>query len=138
MSYLQDPAVQSAWHDPNIAARYINAENATRPYAKSLVAKAKLSDITEYVNIFDLATGTGAAVQEIYDAVPKELWGKVKVLGGDVSEIMLGYLKERGKNEGWEGLETAKVDGNVGCSTFCLPHWNLQGRQEANEVDHRP
>lgn len=113
MPSTQDSIVQAAWHDPNIAARYINAENATRPFAKALVGKAKLSDIKADVNIFDLATGTGAAVQEIYDAVPKEQWGRVKVLGGDVSESMLGYLEERGKKEGWEGLETAKVDGNV-------------------------
>lgn len=105
--------IQASWHDPAIAERYINAENATRPFAKALVHKSGLASSTADVNVFDLATGTGGVVQEIYDAVPKEKWRKVKVLGGDVSESMLGYLAARGEREGWKGLEVGVVDGNV-------------------------
>jgi ubiquinone/menaquinone biosynthesis C-methylase UbiE len=49
----------------------------------------------------------------LYDAVPKEKWDELKILGGDVSNSMLAYLKGRGEKEGWKGLETRIVDGNV-------------------------
>jgi ubiquinone/menaquinone biosynthesis C-methylase UbiE len=105
-------SIQSVWHDPATATAYANAENATRPSARVLVSKANLSAFPNPY-IFDLATGTGAAVHEIYAAVPKEQWGKVKVLGGDVSEPMLAYLKAKGEAEGWSGLEVGVVDGKV-------------------------
>lgn len=104
---------QQFWSDPGMAERYSNAENATRPSARLIVSKSGLAEFADDANIFDLATGTGAAVQEIYDAVPKEKWEKVKILGGDMSEPMLAYLKARGEREGWKGLETKQLDGNV-------------------------
>jgi 2-polyprenyl-3-methyl-5-hydroxy-6-metoxy-1,4-benzoquinol methylase len=104
--------VQAGWHDPSVAERYANAENATKVFAKLVVEKAQLLK-DENIHVFDLATGTGVLVKEVYDIVPKERWGNVKVLGGDVSESMLGYLKARGEREGWTGLTTQVVDGNV-------------------------
>lgn len=111
------------WQDASVAERYVNAENATRPACKFIVSKSGLSDLSSDVNIFDLATGTGAAVQEIYDAVPKEKWGKVNILGGDVSEPMLAYLKARGEKEGWTGLETRTLDGNVSLQIVSFNNW---------------
>jgi ubiquinone/menaquinone biosynthesis C-methylase UbiE len=104
---------ETAWRDPSVAVRYANSENATRPFAKILVDKTNLAKATEGVNVFDLATGTGALVAELYAAIPHERWGDVKVLGGDVSASMLAYLKARGEAEGWSGLKTEVVDGNV-------------------------
>ncbi|KAF2032856.1 S-adenosyl-L-methionine-dependent methyltransferase [Setomelanomma holmii] len=104
--------VQSAWSDPTIAQRYANSEAATRPFARLLIEKSDLPTRSEPASVFDLATGTGAAVQELYDAVPKEQWGEVKVLGGDVSESMLAYLKARAEDNGWTGLSTKTIDGN--------------------------
>jgi hypothetical protein len=69
-------AAQSQWIDPLVAARYANAENATGPFAKRLVSKAKWDG---EVNALDLATGTGVVVKEIYDAIPRGRWGDVKV-----------------------------------------------------------
>jgi SAM-dependent methyltransferase len=102
----------AAWHDSAIAQKYVNGEKATRPYAKILVEKSNLADAKD-AYVLDLACGTGAVIQEIYDAVPREKWGKLKVHGGDVSQPMLDYLKTRGEGNGWVGLETGVVDGNV-------------------------
>ncbi len=90
---------------------------------------------TKPVTIFDLGCGTGAVEAEIYAAVPKEQWGILKVLAGDISTPMLEYLKARGQEEGWTGLETRVVDGTkleqvdedllahifVGFAIFVLP-----------------
>jgi SAM-dependent methyltransferase len=117
-------SIQSIWHDPATATAYANAENATRPSARLLISRANLASFLsspEGAYVFDLATGTGAAVHELYSAIPKEQWGKVKVLGGDVSESMLAYLKAKGEAEGWSGLETRVVDGKVRCSNFLFP-----------------
>jgi ubiquinone/menaquinone biosynthesis C-methylase UbiE len=101
------------WSDSKVAERYANAENATRPFASLLVSKANLAASTSDLHILDLATGTGVTVLEVYDAVPRERWNKVCVLGGDVSESMLAYLRARGEKEGWTGLKTEVLDGNV-------------------------
>ena len=132
-------AVKSAWqHSTDVAQRYKMAENATRPFAKTMV------DLTEQmttikttpVQIFDLGCGTGAVVAEIYASLKQEQWGDVEVLAGDVSPAMLEYLKKRGEEEGWSGLTTKIVDGSelesadvrdafshtfVGFAVFMLP-----------------
>jgi ubiquinone/menaquinone biosynthesis C-methylase UbiE len=109
--------VKDQWQDDGVARKYLNAENATRPYAKILVDKSGLKDGEESY-VLDLACGTGAVVQEIYDAVPKEKWDGVKVYGGDVSSGMVEYLQTRGKGNGWSGLTTGIVDGNVSSSNL--------------------
>ena len=114
---------QALWQDPSIAERYANAEKATRPFAKLVLEKANLSSFEEHINVFDLACGTGAAIKELYDAVPEEKWNGVKVLGGDVSESMVEYLKVRGEKEGWTGLETQVVDGNVSLDPISYISW---------------
>jgi ubiquinone/menaquinone biosynthesis C-methylase UbiE len=114
------PAMQSAqaqWHSTSVAEKYLNAEKATRPFAQLLISKSNLSSTTsdsseESPYILDLACGTGAAVQEIYNAVPKQVWGKMKVYGGDVSQGMVEYLAHRGKENAWVGLDTGICDGN--------------------------
>ncbi len=107
------PSHDHVWKKEGVAEKYKEAEAAARPFCKAMVAKSGLKDLTSEAYIFDLATGTGAAIQEVYDAVPKEKWGLLKVLGGDISDDMLAYLKKRGETEGWTGLETRIVDGNV-------------------------
>jgi ubiquinone/menaquinone biosynthesis C-methylase UbiE len=102
--------------DAEAAQKYKNAEKATRPYAKIIVEKAGLAEFLESgaeANILDFACGTGVVVQEIYDTIPREKWGQLKVLGTDISQPMLEYLRARGENQGWTGLETKIVDGNV-------------------------
>lgn len=106
-------AVAAGWQDSEAAKRYATAENATRPFCKILVDKSGLAQIQGDVHVLDLATGTGAAVQELYDAMPKDKWALLNVLGADVSPAMLEYLKNRGEESGWKGLETCVVDGNV-------------------------
>lgn len=100
------------WGSPGSAARYANAEVASRPFAKIMVEKLDFASLDEQINVFDLATGTGIVVQELYDAVPHEKWDHIKVLGADVNREMLEYLKVRGEAQGWKGLETRVVDGN--------------------------
>lgn len=104
---------QAVFKDPDAAARYANAENATRPFCKILVEKSGLANVKKDVHVFDLATGTGAAIQELYDAVPKEQWEHLKVLGADSSPAMLEYLKARGEKSEWPGLKIEVMDGNV-------------------------
>lgn len=105
----------TAWQDPTIAARYARAEAATIPYASIILDKASIvSNIKQHnstVNALDFGCGTGAVTAVLYDTIPKENWGKVKVLGGDISQPMLTYLEERGEKNGWTGLSTQIVDG---------------------------
>ncbi|KAH8640612.1 hypothetical protein IG631_03553 [Alternaria alternata] len=98
------------------AQRYKNAEKATGPYAKTLVGQSGIVahlDSGAEANVLDFACGTGVVVQKLYDTIPKERWGQLKVLGADISPPMLEYLKARGEKQGWMGLETKIVDGNV-------------------------
>lgn len=101
------------WQSRSFAERYQNVENASRPFGKLIVEKSGLANSDGEAHIFDLATGTGAAIQELYDAVPKEKWGQLKVLGGDISPVMLDYLNKRAETQGWPGLETQVMDGRV-------------------------
>lgn len=132
-------AVKSAWQNStDVAQRYKMAENATRPFAKTMVdLTEQLTTIkTTPVQIFDLGCGTGAVVAEIYASLKQEQWGDLEVLAGDVSPAMLEYLKKRGEEEGWSGLTTKMVDGTklesadlansfshifVGFAVFMLP-----------------
>ncbi|KAJ8118947.1 hypothetical protein OPT61_g147 [Boeremia exigua] len=106
-------SLQSAWQNPEAANRYKNAENATRPFAKIMVdLSEQLTTLKSTpVSIFDLACGTGAVEAELYAAVPKDQWSDLQILAGDISEPMLEYLAQRGKEEGWSGLQTKIVDG---------------------------
>ncbi|KAF1831385.1 S-adenosyl-L-methionine-dependent methyltransferase [Decorospora gaudefroyi] len=99
--------------DDDTAKRYKNAENVTRPFAKSIVDKSGLPQLDGEAHVLDLGCGTGVVIQAVYDAVPKGKWGQLKVLGGDVSLSMLEYLGSRGKEQGWTGLETQVIDGNA-------------------------
>ncbi|KAH7355668.1 S-adenosyl-L-methionine-dependent methyltransferase [Pyrenochaeta sp. MPI-SDFR-AT-0127] len=106
-------AVAAAWQDANIAKKYATAENATRPFCSTIVEKSGLAGVDSEAHVLDLATGTGAAIKELYDAVPREKWDNLKVLGADVSPAMLDYLRNRGAEAGWMGLETQVIDGNT-------------------------
>lgn len=119
----------SGWQQSDIASKYKLAENATRPYAAFMMKKASLATHVGDINAFDLACGTGSVEVELYNALPKEKWGdgSVKVFGGDVSDSMLGYLKERGEKEGWTGLSTGIVDGNVSSTFFFLLNHSPSG-----------
>ncbi|KAF1846081.1 S-adenosyl-L-methionine-dependent methyltransferase [Cucurbitaria berberidis CBS 394.84] len=105
-------AVNALWQEDDVAKKYENAEKATRPFGKILVDKSGLAHLNSDAHVFDLATGTGAVVKELYDAVPKEKWGKLKILAADVSPPMLEYVKKWAETEGWTGTETQIVDGN--------------------------
>lgn len=129
MSSQMNTLVPSDFLNAKAAEQYENAENATRPFAKIIVEKsgiAQLIESGEDVRVLDFACGTGAVIQEVYDSVPKAKWGQLKVTGTDFSPAMLEYLANRGKREGWTGLDTKIVDGNVSClnhkapSTSCM------------------
>jgi len=100
------------WIDKSVAERYANAEHATAPFAALLASKANFASAKD-IRVLDLATGTGAAVQEIYSAIPASKRGSVSVTGTDVSAPMLEYLAKRGEKQGWSGLSTQAVNGNV-------------------------
>lgn len=115
MSRKED-SLAAGFLDASAAQRYKNAEVATLPYAKIIVEKsgiAKHVDIGAEAHVLDFACGTGAVIHGLYNSVPKEKWGSLKVTGTDMSPAMLEYLEARGKREGWTGLETKVVDGNV-------------------------
>ncbi|KAF3003194.1 hypothetical protein E8E13_009523 [Curvularia kusanoi] len=102
--------------DPNIAARYKAAENATRPFAKIMVElSTQLAPSTQDkeapVEIFDLGCGTGAVEAEIYASRNGLEKRALDILAGDISPPMLAYLAERAKEEGWEGVQTQIFDG---------------------------
>ncbi|KAF3039778.1 hypothetical protein E8E12_008852 [Didymella heteroderae] len=107
-------AVKAAWQQTtDVAQRYKMAENATRPFAKTMVQLTEqLTTIkTTPVDIFDLGCGTGAVEAEIYASVNRADWDDLRILAGDVSPGMLEYLAKRGAEEGWSKLVTKIVDG---------------------------
>lgn len=113
-STAEAESIRTAWQQTSdVAQRYKAAENATRPFARLMVQLTEqLTTLKSTpVEIFDLACGTGAVEAEIYDSVKKEEWKDLRILGGDISPPMLEYLKQRGEEEGWTGLETRVVDG---------------------------
>jgi ubiquinone/menaquinone biosynthesis C-methylase UbiE len=91
-------------------AKYALAENATRPYAQSLIKKAAAAKFPEF-QVLDLAAGTGAVVAALYEHVPKDKWDIVHVTAGDSNEQQLEYLKSRAAKNGWTGLKTSVVGG---------------------------
>jgi ubiquinone/menaquinone biosynthesis C-methylase UbiE len=95
------------------AKKYENAENATLPFAKILIEKSGLANLDGEAHILDFACGIGAVIKALYDAVPLQKRKDLKVLGADVSPPMLDYLTARGEKEGWAGLTTMVVNGNV-------------------------
>ncbi|KAF2013881.1 S-adenosyl-L-methionine-dependent methyltransferase [Aaosphaeria arxii CBS 175.79] len=105
---------QIAWSDPAIAQKYARAEKASGPFAEVMIQRSDIKNTPagQELNVLDLACGTGAVTKAMYDALPREQWDATKVLGADISEPMLSYLKERGEKEGWKGLETRVVDLN--------------------------
>lgn len=103
------------WKDKSAAEIYARGELVTRPYAEILVQTSRLATAKpeDEAYVLDIAAGTGAVEAAIYSALPKEKLGTVKVLGTDISQSMLDYLKARGEKEGWKGLDTEIVDGAV-------------------------
>lgn len=112
MSQPPQHSKEPLWVDKSVAERYANAEHATAPFAKLLASKANFAAAKD-MHVLDLATGTGAAVAQVYAAIPAENWASVSVVGTDVSAPMLEYLAKRAEKEGWRGLSTATVDGSV-------------------------
>jgi ubiquinone/menaquinone biosynthesis C-methylase UbiE len=101
------------WKNSDVTEKYKSAEVVTRPMADAIVKRAALDKHEGEILAFDLGTGTGAQVAAFYDALPKEKWNSARILAGDISEPMLAFVKERGQQEGWTGLETGIVDGAV-------------------------
>ncbi|KAF2465357.1 S-adenosyl-L-methionine-dependent methyltransferase [Lindgomyces ingoldianus] len=106
-----DKLTNTGWNDPGIVEKYKRAEEASKPFADVMIKKAGLESFEGEVNAFDLACGTGAVAAALYDRIPKDKWGSVKMLGGDKSELMVGYLNDRAKKQGWIGLEGRVIDG---------------------------
>jgi SAM-dependent methyltransferase len=104
-----------------IGSEYKSAETFTRPFADLLIQKSGLATHTGPLSILDLGCGTGVVPASIYEtSIPKEKWGSVHLLAGDISESMLEYLKARAEEGGWPGLETRVVDATV-CFSSRLP-----------------
>ncbi|KAF2727178.1 S-adenosyl-L-methionine-dependent methyltransferase, partial [Polyplosphaeria fusca] len=103
------------WDNAELVQQYARADRVTRPFGRVLVDNSGIAASVgqgKDVHAIDLATGTGAVIQGIYDAVPTEGWSGLKVTGTDVSQHMLDYLKGKGEREGWTGLQTQIADGN--------------------------
>ncbi|KAF2263051.1 S-adenosyl-L-methionine-dependent methyltransferase [Lojkania enalia] len=109
---IASASVQS-WNSGKVVQQYTRVEDVTRHFAESVVKRSGISRFNGDANVVDLGTGTGIVVAKIYEALPKERWDGIRILGGDVSREMLAYLKGRAQVEGWRGLETEVVDGNA-------------------------
>ncbi|KAF2119555.1 S-adenosyl-L-methionine-dependent methyltransferase [Lophiotrema nucula] len=103
---------RGGWADDEAVARYARAEKLTGLFAQTLIDKSGIVSAKDDVSAFDLATGTGIVVAKLYENLSKEQKAKLKVLGGDVSEPMLKFLKKRAEHVDWPGFETKVVDGN--------------------------
>ncbi|KAJ4296188.1 hypothetical protein N0V90_006232 [Kalmusia sp. IMI 367209] len=101
----------SMWTNDDIAIKYALAERVTAPFAQIMVQKTSIANIEGEANVLDFACGTGAVTAALYESLPKNKWNQVHVLGGDISESMLGFLKKRAEHERWTGVETDVVDG---------------------------
>lgn len=110
----EEAQMNNLWaKEDSIAAKYARSEAATRPYADIFMEKSNIANTSSDIHVFDVGCGTGAVVAALYGAVPKEKWHHVSVLGGDVSDSMLDYLKDRAEKEGWTGVKTEIINGAV-------------------------
>lgn len=116
----QNERINAVFSEENAAERYRPCEKGTAPFARILVEKADLAQLDGPVDVFDFATGTGAVVEAIYDAVPKDKWNHLTVSGGDVSPVMINYMKARAEKAGWTGVDGRVVDGTVYYSLLSL------------------
>jgi ubiquinone/menaquinone biosynthesis C-methylase UbiE len=106
-------ALNAQWDSDGMAEKYARAEAVTKPYADIMMQKAGVSAFTGDEHILDVATGTGAVLAALYEAVSQEKRAALKVLAADISDSMLAYVGQRKAREGWTGVETQKIDGVV-------------------------
>lgn len=109
----QQKLIETNFSRADAAERYLPAEKGTGPFGKILVEKAGLAQIEQEATILDFATGTGVVVKEIYNAVPKDKWKHLNILGADSSPVMIDFLKTRAEKEGWTGVQVRLMDGTV-------------------------
>jgi hypothetical protein len=109
-------ALNAQWDSDGMAEKYARAEAVTKPYADIMMQKAGVSAFTGDEQILDVATGTGAVLAALYEAVFQEKRDALKVIAGDISDSMLAYVEKRKAREGWTGVETRKIDGVVSIS----------------------
>jgi len=104
---------EAGWKSEEAARKYARAEAVTRPFCRQLITQAGLRDYDSALNVLDLACGTGAATAALYETL-KEVNNpstKVTVFCGDIGPAMVEWVRERGKREGWEGMEAHIMDG---------------------------
>ena len=99
--------------DDDVAAKYARAEKATKPFAEIMLQKAGVSGFTGNEQILDIATGTGAVIAALHEAVGKEKQDGLKIVAGDISDSMLEYVGKRAERDGWKGVDLRKINGVV-------------------------
>ncbi|KAI9675017.1 MAG: hypothetical protein M1817_001423 [Caeruleum heppii] len=108
---------------PTAVKTYRGAETITGPYALALLKQAGFSTSSSTagtappisnppgpLKVLDNACGTGVVTATIYNTVPKEDREGMKIVCGDFSEAMVGYVADRIRDEGWDGAEAKVVD----------------------------
>ena len=92
--------------------------------AKLMLSQAGLSsDTTKPFQLLDHGCGTGPVAAILQDCVNKDVLGKSKILCADVSEAMVGVVRERAaggieaeKGSGWLNVEAMTLDAVVSFS----------------------
>lgn len=94
-------------------------ENSWVRTSKSVIAKLAApllpkmgltADRTEPVTLLDNAAGAGVMAQEVNKVLPRMTLQAGSILATDLSESLVGIMKERIQNEGWINTEARVAD----------------------------
>ncbi|EFQ36583.1 methyltransferase domain-containing protein [Colletotrichum graminicola] len=102
-----DKTIGSHWEETMIDT----SRTILGPLNARLVSQMGLGAEThEPIAFLDSACGAGPATQELYKAVPRQVFQKSEIVCGDESPMMVDLVKKRIKNEQWAGAQGRVID----------------------------
>lgn len=105
--------------DPKIARNFKAMEPTVSPFARALILQAfhqDVDNIRKPLTILDNACGTGIISEQLFDILGESTKKGMKLVCGDLSEVMVNYVKEKIEEKGWKNAEARVVDAMVGYS----------------------
>ena len=103
----------SLWSSPDIARQYQYAEPVTGAFARHLIQQAGAIGGEKPLVVLDNACGTGIVSEHLVEMVDESARERMRVVCGDFSEGMVGFVKEKIEEQGWKGVEARIVDAMV-------------------------
>lgn len=101
------------WSNPRIAQQYRHAEPITGAFARRLIQQAGVIDSEAPLVVLDNACGTGIVAEHLLGMVDDRVREMMRVVCGDFSEGMVGFVRGKIGERGWRGVEARVVDAMV-------------------------